>query len=169
MNILFDSGKTKIIQVDTADGKREMIERVPAVAILAFDENGKVLLVQQERGHFGKILEVPAGKVDEGETPYEAAMRELEEETGYVADNLVKLTMYYPSVGYTTERIFCFLATRARPLGKQRLDDEERINVYHVALEDLQRMIKMGDLADSKIMVCLLGLLFSEEYWGGKK
>ena len=151
MKTLFSSDKTKIIEV----GGKEMIERVPASAILAFDEEGKVIMVKQHRGSFGNVLEVPAGKVDKGEDPLVAARRELEEETGYTAKTIHPLISYYPSVGYSTEQINCYVADDIIYLGTQRLDDGEKIKVVKVDFHDVLDMIKNGEIKDSKTIMCI--------------
>ena len=151
MKTLFSSNKTRIIEVEG----REMIERVPASAILAFDEEGKVIMVEQFRGSFGTVLEVPAGKVDKGEDSLIAARRELEEETGYTAKNIEPLISYYPSVGYTTEQINCYVALDIEKLGKQRLDAGEKIDVVKMAVPDLLRLIRVGEVKDSKTIMCV--------------
>jgi len=150
MKTLFNSKKTKVIEVE---GK-EMIERVPASAILAFDEECKVIMVKQYRGSFGNVLEVPAGKVDAEEDPLETARRELKEETGYTAKNITHLISYYPSVGYTTEQINCYVAEDTES-GEQRLDDGERIEVVKLDFEDVLTLIKSGDIKDSKTIMCI--------------
>jgi len=152
MKTLFKSNKTKIIEVN---GK-EMIERVPASAILAFDEKGDVIMVKQNRGSFGIILEVPAGKVDAGEDPLETARRELEEETGYSASDIKPLISYYPSVGYTTEQINCYVAIDIQKIkGGQRLNDNEMIEVVKFPLSTVEKMIKNGEIKDSKTIMCI--------------
>ena len=151
MKTLFSTKKTKIIEVE---GK-EMIERVPASAILAFDEEGDVIMVKQSRGSFGNVLEVPAGKVDKGEDPLDTAKRELEEETGYTAKQIIPLISYYPSVGYTTEQINCYVALDIIKLGDQRLDDGERIEVVKMDFHDIVKMIKDGEIKDSKTIMCI--------------
>ncbi len=160
MKTLFSSKKTKIIEIE---GK-EMIERVPASAILAFDENGDVIMVKQHRGSFGTILEVPAGKVDSGEDPLETARRELEEETGYTAEEILPLIEYYPSVGYTTEQINCYVAMDVKKIGGQNLNEGEKIEVVKINIFDLNKMIANREIKDSKTLMCI----FAWREWIGK-
>lgn len=151
MKTLLNTKHTTIIEVE---GK-EMIERPVASAVLAFDANHDVVIVKQNRGVFGKILEVPAGKVDEGEDPIDAGARELLEETGYKADKIEHLISYYPSVGYSTERIDCFLAYCGRLPVEQRLDDNEKVTVGLIKLDKLEEMIDSGEILDSKTIMCV--------------
>lgn len=155
MKTLLNTKHTKIIEVE---GK-EMIERVPASAILAITEDGDVIMVEQKRGSFGKILEVPAGKVDEGEDPRTAVMRELTEETGYKAKSCYPLTSYYPSVGYTTEQINCYFSNEIEDTGKQDLNDGEKIKVVKIKLPKLVQMIANGEIKDSKTLMCVYSFL----------
>lgn len=90
--------------------KREMVEHPGGAAVLCV-EDGKVLLVRQFRYAYGEeLLEIPAGKLDKGEDPAHAAARELEEETGRVAERVEKLFTLYPTPGYTNEKLHVFLA-----------------------------------------------------------
>lgn len=90
--------------------KREMVEHPGGAAVLCVEE-GKVLLVRQFRYAYGEeLLEIPAGKLDKGEDPAHAAARELEEETGRVAERVEKLFTLYPTPGYTNEKLHVFLA-----------------------------------------------------------
>lgn len=151
MKTLFNSGKTTIIEVN---GK-EMIQRVPASAILPIDDEGNIIMVEQERGSFGKMIEVPAGKVEFGEDPMNTAKRELEEETGYKAMNCYPLISYFPSVGYTTEQINCYYTDKLKNLGRQKLDPNEKVRVLNIYWKDLLEMIHNGEIKDSKTLMCV--------------
>src|SRR3989344_5116282 len=108
--------------------KREVVEHRGAAAILAF-EGKKVILVKQHRFPLGYVLEIPAGTLEKGERPRTCALREIQEETGYKAKKMTHFLTYYPSVGYNTEAIYCFVAkdlTKAREL---KLDYDEVMSV----------------------------------------
>ena len=95
----------------TPRGTREIVEHPGAVAIVVRDAEGRVLLVRQLREAVGKeVWEIPAGKLEPGEAPEEAARRELCEETGLDAEELVPLGAIYPTPGYSSEVIYLFLA-----------------------------------------------------------
>ena len=95
----------------TPRGTREIVEHPGAVAIVVRDAEGRVLLVRQLREAVGKVVwEIPAGKLEPGEAPEEAARRELCEETGLDAEELVPLGAIYPTPGYSSEVIYLFLA-----------------------------------------------------------
>jgi len=95
----------------TPQGTREVVEHPGAVAIAVQDDEGRLLLVRQMREAAGEELwEIPAGKLEPGESPQEAARRELFEETGLRAKRLVPLGAIYPTPGYSNELIHLFLA-----------------------------------------------------------
>ena len=130
--------------------KREMIEHRGASAILAFDETNKVILVKQHRFPHGYVLEIPAGTLEKREKPIKCAFRELEEETGYRAKKMTPLITYYPSIGYNTEKIHCFVASGLKKISDLKLDDDEILSVVKIDMQKLLRMIKSGRIEDSK-------------------
>lgn len=136
--------------------KREMIEHRGAAAMLAFDEDGKVILVKQHRFPHGYVLEIPAGTLEKREDPEECAFRELEEETGYRAKKMTHMITYYPSIGYNTEAIHCYLASGLKKLTDLKLDEDEILSVVKIDLKKLLRMIKSGEIQDSKTICAVL-------------
>jgi ADP-ribose pyrophosphatase len=149
----------KVHQVKLPNGeeaKREVVEHPGAVAIVAFDADGNVLLVRQFRLAAGKILsEIPAGTLNRGEDPRECAIRELQEETGYKPGKLEALGGIYVAPGYTTEFIHLFLATELTE-SKLTMDADEFIEVDHVPFKDLLAMIDRGEIVDAKSNVSLM-------------
>jgi len=136
--------------------KREILEHPGAAAILAIDKEQKVLLVKQHRFPHGDLLEIPAGTLEKGERPKTCAIRELQEETGYKAKKLEHFLTYLPAVGYSTEKIHCFLATGLKKVSEQQLDTDEIISVVKIDLKRLIRMIKIGKINDSKTICAVL-------------
>ena len=136
--------------------KREVIEHRGAAAMLAFDEDNKVILVKQHRFPHGYVLEIPAGTLEKKEEPIKCAFRELEEETGYRAKKMIPLITYYPSIGYNSEIIHCFLASGLKKIADLKLDDDEILSVEKVDLKKLLRMIKTGKIQDSKTICAVL-------------
>ncbi len=147
---ILDLYRDKIELPDKKCATREYIAHRGAAAIIAFDENNDFLLVKQYRYPLHKaILEIPAGKLEKGEDPYPAAIRELEEETGYKAGKLVSLGAMHPTVGYSSEIIYLYLAvdlvkTNPHP------DNDEFIDLVRVSEDKLCDMIKNGEITDSK-------------------
>ena len=135
--------------------KREIIEHPGAAAILAFDEKGKIIMTRQHRFLRGYILEIPAGTLEKGESPKHCALREIQEETGYKAKRMTHLITYYPSVGYTTEAIHCFVASGLTKV-KRKLDTDEFITVKKMELSRLIKMIKSGKIIDSKTICAVM-------------
>jgi ADP-ribose pyrophosphatase len=127
-----------------------------AAAMLAFDEDNKVILVKQHRFPHGYVLEIPAGTLEKGEEPLKCAFRELEEETGYRAKKMSSLITYYPSIGYNTEVIHCFLASGLKKISDLNLDDDEILSVEKIDLKKLLGMIKTGKIQDSKTICAVL-------------
>ncbi|BDU50440.1 NUDIX hydrolase [Haliovirga abyssi] len=122
-----------------------------AVAVLAVTKENKVILVKQYRAGADKyLIEVPAGLIDEGETPEEAAIRELEEEGGYKAKKLKKLTEFYTTPGFTNEIIYVFEAFDLEKT-EQNLDHDEYIDVIEYPIEKVDEL----DLKDVKTLVTL--------------
>lgn len=138
------------------DGKtaqREIVRHSRGAAVLLV-KDGKVLLVRQFRYAYGKeICEIPAGMVNTGEEPQNAAARELREETGYVAE-LVPLGFIYPSPGYTDEIIYIYSAKNAKHTA-QKLDDGEFLNYEFVPLGKVIEMIESGEIADAKTVLAV--------------
>ena len=134
---------------------REVIEHPGAAAILAI-ENGKVLLVKQHRFPHGYVLEIPAGTLKRGESPMKCAFRELKEETGFEARKMTPLVKYYPSIGYNTEIIHCFVASGLKKVSGLELDEDEIISVVKMDLKKVLRMILSGKITDSKTICAVL-------------
>jgi ADP-ribose pyrophosphatase len=98
----------------------DIIEHVGAVTIVPIDADGRILFVSQYRHATGnELLELPAGTLDEGESPENCALREIREETGYAAGNLTKLGEFYLAPGYSTEYMFVYLATELNPVTRR--------------------------------------------------
>ncbi len=137
-------------------GKRELIRHPGAVAIVALDEQDRILLVKQYRIAADKILlEIPAGTLKPGEDPLECAARELQEETGYRPGDIRSMGGMYPAPGYTTEFIHLFVARKLihDPLP---MDDDEFIEVERLSLPDIMAMVDSGEICDAKSVVGLL-------------
>ncbi len=119
-------------------------------------KNGKILLERQFRYPYGEILwEIPAGKRDKGEDYAETAKRELEEETGYIAEKLVKLFEIYPTPGYTNEVIGIFKAEGLKK-GVLHFDEDEDITSGWIPEEKVFEMIENGEIKDGKTLIALL-------------
>ncbi len=144
------------IKIEGRKVKREMVEHGGASAMLGFDEKGKVILVKQHRFPHGYVLEIPAGTIEKGEKPLACAHREMVEETGYKAKKMTHLLSYYPSIGYNTEVIHCYVASGLKKVAEIAPDNDEFISVVKMDLQKLINMIKKGKIVDSKTICAIL-------------
>ncbi len=134
----------------------EWLEFPDVVAILPLLPDGRIVLVEQYRAPVNRpCLEVPAGAAAPGEAPVDAARRELAEETGYRAASLRPLGAYYPAIGYSSERIFLYLATGLEP-GPTSFDEGEEITPVAVTPQEMERLIRAGRICDSKSILAFL-------------
>ncbi len=133
------------------DGKiisRDVIKRPDVAAILAIDDD-MIIIEKNDRFPNGIDIEIPSGNVEEGERPIDCAERELKEETGYAAENMVEFTKFYTSIGYSTQIVHCFVAKGLKKKSEQKLDEGEFITVDKTSLENMLKMIKDGTIVDS--------------------
>lgn len=145
--------------VNGAIVKREIVEHPGGVTILPVDEDGCSYLVRQYRYPIGKMmLEAPAGKLEYGEDPLECALRELKEETGFTADNIVYFGKCCTSPGISTEVLHIYLATGLHS-GESHPDDNEFLNVEKYSLDELDDMICNNEIEDAKTQVAILRAL----------
>ena len=130
---------------------REVVRHRGAVAILALDGE-RIVLVRQYRYAVGsELLEIPAGKLEEGEQPLAAAFRELSEETGGFCTDLAPLGEYYGSPGILSERISLFFGHLSGE-GGQHPDEDEFLSVVRLTPEELRQRIAAGEIVDGKTL-----------------
>lgn len=134
----------------------DVVHHNGGAAVLPLLDNGDVFLIQQYRHPAQQILtEIPAGRLEPGEDPQLAALRELEEETGWCAGKIELVTRFYALPGYSSEVLYCFVATELSP-GKAHFDEDEEIHLIQLPLEEALRMIERGEIQDAKTMMTLL-------------
>ncbi|CAM3122084.1 NUDIX hydrolase [Paenibacillus lupini] len=153
-------GKMITLQVDTVampDGRtatREIVKHPGAAAVMALLD-GKLLVVEQFRKPLEKFqIEIPAGKLDAGEDPLEAAARELEEETGYRADSLKLVSAFFTSPGFADEKLYLYFADQVT-LGTQHTDEDEYLQVEAITLEQAEAYIAEGRISDAKTVLAV--------------
>jgi len=139
---------------------RDVVLHPGAVAVVAITNDDKLVFVRQYRYPVGEaLLEIPAGKLDSGEHPDDCARRELEEETGYTAGNIRKITSVYTTPGFCNEIIHIYLATQLIKTA-QCLDEDEFLNIEYYTLAEAHQMINDGRIHDGK---SIIGLLMAEQ------
>jgi ADP-ribose pyrophosphatase len=141
---------------DGTTSTREWIKHPGASAVIPVFENGDVMMIRQFRYPLREIfLEVPAGKIDEGETPDSTAAREIEEEAGVRFNHHHYLGKFHPSIGYTDEVIHLYIAWDLTPV-PQKVDDDEFLIRERVPFQKAVEMVYTGEISDGKTAVTLL-------------
>jgi ADP-ribose pyrophosphatase len=136
--------------------KRSVVRHAGSAVMLAEDEKKRILLVRQYRLPAGKaIWELPAGRLDPGETPLVAAKRELKEETGYRAKKWTRLASFWVSPGYVEERMTIYLA-RDLAAGDATPMDDERIETRWFTRREIKEMIRTHKIEDAKTIIGFL-------------
>ena len=155
-------GRIVRIETDTielANGNtayREVVRKNGGVCVVPLTEDNEVILVNQFRYPYGEVVkEVPAGKMESNEDPLECGLRELSEETGYTAGNVVSLGVFYPSPGIMDEVLYMYLATDLKK-GEVHLDEDEFLTSEKLPLDKAVEMILNGEMPDGKTQTALL-------------
>lgn len=160
-NLIFDG---KVIRVtldkvllengDTA--MREIVHHHGGACVMPVTDDEQIYMVRQFRYALGEEMwELPAGKLEAGEDPFEAAKRELEEECGVTADEYTSLGCLYPTVGYDSEKIHIWLA-RGLHATRQHLDEDEFLDVHKVPFDQALAMVLDDTIRDSKTVAAVL-------------
>lgn len=147
---VIDVKRDEVVVSNGNKSTREVVEHPGGVVILAITDNKKILTVKQFRYPLSQIsVELPAGKLEKGENPELAAKRELEEETGYIAQNWDSLGFIYTTPGFCDEKLYLYLA-RNLTYGKQNPDEDEIIQCFEYSKSEVFDMIDKGIICDSK-------------------
>lgn len=136
--------------------QRDIVSHNGSAVIIPFFADQTVAFVRQYRHAAQKyLLEIPAGSIESGESPFECAEREIQEEIGYRAEKLELLTEFYVSPGFLSEKMFVFLATDLVEVG-QNLDEDEFLSVEKYSFSQIYKMISDGEFEDAKTMLGLI-------------
>lgn len=158
----------EVHDIELPDGqtsKRELVYHNGAVAVCAINPDNQVILVRQYRKPAEKtLLEIPAGKLEINEERESAAKRELEEETGYIAENLELITEMYGSPGFSNEKISIYLAKDLK-IGEMNLDDDEFIEIETYNIEEITVMLQNKEIKDAKTIIALQYLLLNYNHY----
>lgn len=147
-----------IILYDGSPAIRECVDHPGGVAVIGLTEDDEVPLVRQFRYPYKEtIYEIPAGKLEKGEDPFEAGKREFREETGATAEEYISLGEVYPTPGYTNEIIRLY-AARNLTFAEQDLDEDEILFVSKIKFDKLVKMVMSGEIKDAKTIIATLKL-----------
>lgn len=162
-NVMFE-GRIITVRKDEVElpnghkSTREVAYHNGGVCVAPLTKDNELIMVRQFRYPYKEvILELPAGKLEKGENPYDAGMRELEEETGFVTEKMESLGKFYPTPGYCSEIIYLYYADNLE-YKKQRLDEDEFLDVERIKLEDAVKMVMNGEIKDGKTQTIVLKL-----------
>ncbi len=140
---------------------REKVSHLGSVGMVPLDQEGQVILIRQYRYPVEEeLIEIPAGKLDPGEDPWECARRETEEEIGLIPGRLVKLATFYTTPGFCNENFHLFLALDLKK-GDVNHDDDEFMVIKRVSLERAIEMVASGEIRDAKTII---GLFLAREW-----
>ena len=157
------TGRIITVRNDTAllpNGKtagREVVEHPGGVTIAALTPEGELLFVRQYRYPYGEeLLELPAGKLEQGEDPFEAVKREQREETGTVGEHYISLGNVYPTPGYCGEIIRLWACRASGSTGELQLDEDEFLATERLPLDKAVEMVLNNEIPDAKTQIGIL-------------
>ena len=158
-NVVFDG---KIMKVNCDEvllsngqiSRREVVHHNGGSTVLC-EMDGKILFVKQYRYSVGTLLyEVPAGKLEQGENPRDTAIRELKEEGGIIAKDVKLICAFYPTPGYSSEKIYIYQALGVEK-GEACLDENEFLTNEWISVSRIPQMIENGEITDGKTIIAL--------------
>jgi ADP-ribose pyrophosphatase len=153
---VFDVERDRLREENGSEIVREVVRHAGGAGCLPLFDDGRVALVKQYR-HPARcdLLEIPAGKIEVGETPAECAAREVEQEIGFRPGRIQRLAEFYSTPGFCEERLYVYLATELEQ-ATQNLDHVEFVEVIYLPLGDAVAMAERGEIEDSKTIIALL-------------
>ena len=148
--------RDKVLLENGSEAFREVVHHSGGVCILPLNDKGEVLFVKQFRYPYKEVLlEIPAGKREEGEDPKDCGIRELKEEVGAKSKNITYLGKLYPTVAYDTEIIYMYLAQELS-FAEQDLDEDEFLDVVKIPLDEAYEMVIRDEIPDAKTQIAIL-------------
>lgn len=155
-------GRVISVTLDTVElengntGIREVVHHHGGAGVAALNEQGEIYLVRQYRYALDReLIEIPAGKLEPGEDPFETAKRELGEEAGLKAAEYRDLGYIIPTCGYCSEMIYLYAAKDLSPVS-QHLDPDEFLSVFTMPLGEAVQLVLSGEITDSKTVAAIL-------------
>lgn len=162
---IIDLDVLKVILPNGKEATRDIISHPGASVVVPLSENGEVYMVRQFRKPLEAVsLEIPAGKLDYGEAPKKCAIRELEEETGLIADNMKHVISIHSTPGFCNEVLHLFVATGLKE-GKANPDEDEFISSEKIKVDTLVDMVLKHEITDAK---SIIGILLAEKILKGE-
>ena len=157
---IFKIRKHRIEAVGGKIATRDVLEHNGGAVMLGIKDDGHILLVRQYRKPLERmVLELPAGKIDDGEEPGATAARELREETGYTPAKVEHLLTYTPTCGYSAEKLYIYICTELTK-GETDFDETEDLDTLEYTADELIDMIMKGEIEDGKTIA---GVLFARQ------
>jgi ADP-ribose pyrophosphatase len=153
---VFDVERDRLREENGIEIIREVVRHPGGAGALPLFDDGRVALVKQYRHPARReLLEIPAGRIEDGETPEICATREVEQEIGFRAGRIEKLAEFYSTPGFCEERLYVYLATSLTP-SSQALDHDELIEIVYLPFTEAVKMAECGEIEDSKTIIGLL-------------
>jgi len=153
---IFTVDRDRLTESNGLEVTRDVVRHPGGAGALPLFADGRVALVRQYRHPArAELLEIPAGRIEVGETPELCASREVEQETGFRPGRIERLSEFYSTPGFCEEMLHVFLASDLTPT-RQQLDHDELVEVLFFPLEDAVRMARNGEIVDSKTIIALL-------------
>jgi len=153
---IFDVERDRLLDENGVEIVREVVRHPGGAGALPLFDDGRVALVRQYRHPARReLLEIPAGRIEDGEAPNMCAAREVEQEIGFRAGSIVKLAEFYSTPGFCEEKLYIYLATDLTP-SSRNLDHDEFIEVVYLAFAEALKMAERGEIQDSKTIIALL-------------
>lgn len=163
---IFSVTQDRAVDPDGFEIKRAIVQHGGSAVMMPVDDKNRILLVRQYRlPARASLWELPAGRVDKGESLLQAAKRELREETGFKAKKWTKLASFFVSPGFLAEKMTIFVASDLTEGEKEPMEDE-RIELQWFRAKELDEMIAAGKIQDAKTII---GFLTWKRYHAGKK
>tara|TARA_B110000438_G_scaffold160694_1_gene153969 strand:+ start:4009 stop:4518 length:510 start_codon:yes stop_codon:yes gene_type:complete len=141
---------------------RDIVHRPDVAAIIAY-HNKKIIVVRQNRFPNGIDIEIPSGNIETHETPIQSANREFIEETGYTAKKMIPFFTFFTSIGYSTQRVHCFIASDFQKTSKLNLEPGELLKMEVMSFSKLIKMIMDGKITDSITLSSILSFAIKKK------
>ncbi|HHX77817.1 MAG TPA: NUDIX hydrolase [Firmicutes bacterium] len=156
---IFQVVTKEVLLPDGTRGTREMVKHSGAVAVVPVEAEQLYLVRQFRTPMEQELLEIPAGRLEAGESPRECAIRELAEEIGKRPHKLIELASYYSSPGYSDEMIYLFAAYELEDVERPAIDEKEFLNIEKIGFSRVKELIKKGEIMDSNSLLGIFMVL----------